>query len=133
MHVVLFSPTQDDLERTLHGQIRHVVPQEDIILCRTPRELALGLLRPSYEILAVVIYPGSNSQLKKLEELKDHLSDVRVILVLPLSSREALEDAHRLKPRFVFSSTEQIPLISQVLERMNRKAADYAHRIGGKD
>ncbi|MHC1742549.1 MAG: hypothetical protein AB9873_05900 [Syntrophobacteraceae bacterium] len=131
MHIVLYSPTENDNERSLLEQILRVVESRDVVLCRTIEELNRGLLVPSYDLLAAVVHPRSKQDLDRLRELRDLLSPVRLILVLPDARQETLDAGYRLMPRFVSSSSEDITMIAPVLERMNETARKFALRIGG--
>jgi hypothetical protein len=131
MYIVLYSASDSDTERRLLEQILRVVKSRDIVRCRTIEELTRGLLFPSYELLAAVVVPDGRKDLDTLTLLRDLLSTVRLILVLPDSEKDTLDAGYRLMPRFVSSSSEDISMIGPVLERMSESAKQFALRVGG--
>ena len=79
--------------------------------------------KPKLKPRIVVLVASSDEDLTALLELKDWLEGTRVVLILPSESWGWINQAHRLRPRFLGFTDEDQSRVIQVLEKMT--GADY--------
>ena len=80
--------------------------------------LAAKLRQPKFHTLVVVLVASSDQDLAALLALRDLLEEAKVVLVLPAESWGWIDQAHKLRPRFVgYTDEDQGPLI-QVLDKI---------------
>ncbi len=76
------------------------------------------LAKPKLKPLIAVLTAASDDDLSALLELKDWLEGIKVVLILPTESWGWIDQAHRLRPRFLGFTDEDQGRVTQVLEKM---------------
>ncbi len=82
------------------------------------RELSEKLKEPKFGTLVALLVASSDRDLTALLELKELLEEARVVLVLPADSWGWIDQAHRLRPRFLSYTDDDQDLVIQVLNKM---------------
>ena len=92
----------------------------DIKVCRTTDSLAYALLGPdiSYDETIAVLLAHSKKELQSLLSIRDLISDVRVIVVLPDRKDDTIKKGFRLYPRLVTYVDGDFVLVAAVLKKM---------------
>ncbi len=85
---------------------------------RSLADLSKRLRRMTGDIAAAVILTGSEDELKRLLWLRNDLSDVRIILILPDGGKSILAKAHGLFPRFIAYADSDFQDVADVLRKM---------------
>ena len=117
-YLIFYAAAANGKATKILSRIKAVVPAAVIVLCRTPRELSEGLLRPLSEVIAVVLAVGARDDLMDILSLRDVLHETRVILILPEPEREILAMGHSLRPRYLTYLDEEPEALTSVLEKM---------------
>jgi hypothetical protein len=102
-------------------QVEAVVEKKCIIICRSIDELNRNLLRPLFDLLCVVLVIADEKDLVEILALREVLHQVRVILILPDSSRETIVKAHTLRPRLAISADEELKDLPELLKKLFSK------------
>jgi len=92
----------------------------DIKVYRTIDSLACGLLQPdiSYEGTIAVLLAHSKKELQSLLSIRDLITDVRVIMVLPDREDDTIKKGFLLYPRLVTYVDGDFVLVAAVLKKM---------------
>jgi hypothetical protein len=104
-----------------------MVPDSHIEYCHTFDELSHWLRRPIYECFVAVLIAADREELSGFLKLKDLLSYVKLILIVPDQDDETLTNAHKLRPRFLSFSmndfSEAASVLAKMIEDCNRPLA----------
>ncbi|MFC1811333.1 hypothetical protein ACFL03_01430 [Thermodesulfobacteriota bacterium] len=111
----------------------------DIKVYRTIDSLAHGLLQPdiSYDGTIAVLLAHSKKELQSLLSIRDLITDVRVIMVLPDREDDTIKKGFLLYPRLVTYVDGDFVLIAAVLKKMiarinsNKKHVGFFEESGG--
>ena len=132
-YLIFYAAAANGKAAKILSRIKAVVPAAVIVVCRTPRELAMGLLRPLGEVIAVVLAVGARDDLMDILSLRDVLHETRVILILPEPEREMLVMGHGLRPRYLTYLDEEPEALASVLEKMVETISGPATETGKKE
>lgn len=123
MDLVFYGAERSDYERQLLASIRSQLPNTNVIVCRTHRDLEVSLLRPLYDVLAVILTVEGDSELNSLLEFEDVLFRLRVILVLNAENDSLVEAGCGLRPRYIAMRDEAAETVVSVLLKMTGRIA----------
>jgi predicted nucleotidyltransferase len=116
---VLFYTTQSDLAaEQLQNVIELLVLKDQLEMCRTFDSLSRRLCRPSNHLDIAVLAAANGEDLLKILSLRDLLSDIRIILILPNGKPETISKAHSLGPRFLTYLDSNVEDLQGVLSKM---------------
>ena len=116
---VLFYTTQSDLAaEQLQSVIEMLVLKDQLEMCRTFDSLSRRLCRPSNDLDIAVLAAANGEDLLKILSLKDLLSDIRIILILPDSKPDTISKAHAIGPRFLTYLDSYVEELQSVLSKM---------------
>lgn len=118
MDLIFFSAERNDYEQRLLASLRSLLPDTNVLVCRTARDLSVSLLRPLYDVLAAVMIIDEEEDLTALLDLEDVLFGVRIILVLDQSTDGLIEKGCRLRPRYIAMRDEDVDSVGAVLRKM---------------
>ncbi len=116
---VLFYTTQSDLAaEQLQSLIEMLVLKDQLEMYRTFDDLSHRLCRPSNDLDIAVLAAANGEELLKILSLRDLLSDIRIILVLPDGKPDTISKAHTLGPRFLTYLDSDFGEVKSVLNKM---------------
>ena len=119
MKLIFYCADPNDFSAGLLGQIGSLVPAERLVVCRNFEELQSSLLKSAYDLFAAVLVVSSRHDLVDLLSIREFLTSIRVILVLPDCEQETVSKGHGLKPRFLtwpaWDSCEVIAVLCKML------------------
>ena len=117
MKVVIYSSDRMDAEYT-RNVFGNMITDAQLEYCHTIDELSQWLRRPSYECFVAVLIAADKDELLNLLNLKDLLSYVKLILIVPDQDDDTLTNAHKLRPRFISFSKSDFSDAALVLAKM---------------
>ena len=118
MSVLLFSREASGPEEKHEQIIESFVPKLKVETYRTMGSLLDRLHQPLLDINIAILFAGSREELLEIVSIKDLLSTLRIILVLPDNKRDTVSLGLRLQPRFVSYADSDFKDIGAVLGRM---------------
>ena len=101
MVLMLCMPDRNNVGKRLAQVLAHLIPDQSIELCYSVDELSDRLCMPVYDISALVMFTRCQDDLEEILEMREHLGDMRTIVILPDSDPFAVTLAHILRPRYV--------------------------------
>jgi hypothetical protein len=116
--VIFFSPMRGGLSERLLRIIESVVSEEKVKICRNIDALSRTLRRPRDGAAIAIFLATSGKDLPDILSLRDHMSDIKIILVLPNSDPDTVSKGHVLRPRFMSDCNSDFQEIAAVLKRM---------------
>ena len=134
MKLIFYCADPNDFSSGLFDQIRFLVPVGSLVVCRNLEELQHSLLNSAYDLFAAVLVVFSRDDLVDLLSIREFLTSIRVILVLPDCEQETISIGHDLKPRFLttdWNSEEVIAVLAKMLrnaEKFRGPARNHKHR-----
>jgi hypothetical protein len=120
MDLVFYHATKSRSKEVLLKELESVVPGGQIAVCRSLEELAQNLMRPFYNLLAVVLVVADLRDLTGLLTLRSLICDARVIVILPDHKNGTLNKGHRLRPRFLTFADADPADVAAVVRKMLR-------------
>ena len=102
----------------LQGLIEALVPQDQFEMHRSFDSLSRRLYQSSYDIDIVVLTASNKKELYQILTLREPLSDIRIILILPDSKSDTISKAHTLGPRYLTYLDSDFNEIKGVLRKM---------------
>lgn len=118
MKVVFFMPLKDDTEGTLNRMIEDLKVSNDLEIYRSIESLSERLCQPGKDELVAVIMAVSREVLREVVSIKELLSSLKFILVLPDREDETIAQGHMLRPRFVTYADSDPVEIHAVINKM---------------
>ena len=116
---VLFYTTQSDLAaEQLQSVIEMLVLKDKLEMYQTFDSLSRRLRRPGNDLDIAVLAAASGEDLLKILSLRDLLSDIRIILILPDGKPDTISKAHTLGPRFLTYPDSDVEELQSVLSKM---------------
>jgi len=116
---VLFYATRSDLAtEKLQRMLKALVPQDQMVMCRTFSCLSHRLKQPSNDLEIAVLTMVNDEEMLKILSLRDLLTDKRIILILPDSKSVTISKAHALVPRFLAYLDSDTEKVKSVLDKM---------------
>ncbi|MFZ0928617.1 MAG: hypothetical protein WAN11_08450 [Syntrophobacteraceae bacterium] len=101
MKLIFYCNDPNDFCAGLLDQIGSLVPAKRLEVYRNFEELKSSLLKSAYDLFAAVLVVSSRHDLLDLLSIREFLTSIRVILVLPDCERETVSKGHDLRPRFL--------------------------------
>jgi hypothetical protein len=117
MELIFYSAGKNDYSSGLLEQIRTLVPTENLVVCRDSRQLRGALLKPAYDLLAVILVVSCSQELLDLCSM-GFLRSINVILILPDHEPDTTSKGHALRPRFLTWPGSDSREIISVLHKM---------------
>jgi hypothetical protein len=121
MSVLFYTPMVEGVGKRLQRAIELVAPVEKIRICHTIGSLYQELCQPKDESSIAVLLAATQKDLLDILSLRDLLSDLRLILILPDTEDDTIAKGHVLCPRFVSSVDSDFSAVSAVLKKMLRR------------
>lgn len=122
MNVVLYANGKNGTElRRLQDVVHLRVKPEHVELYQSFFGLYSRLHQLPRDIDVAVLFAHDNEQLMQLVSLREMTEDIYIILVIGNGEMVDMNQAHRLKPRFIEYADGHLPHIADVLEKMMTK------------
>ena len=116
---VLFFTTQSDPDaEQVQNVIEMLVLKDQLEMCRTFDSLSRRLCQPSNDLDIAVLAAANGEDLLKILSLRNLLSDIRIILILPDSKPDTISKAHAIGPRFLTYLDSYVEELQSVLSKM---------------
>ena len=116
MRILFYSSKREDSE--IGERLKALVPAERVEVYQSIEELVHGLYRLySYDTI-LLLQAKDKEELSRIVSLRDLLQGLRVILLIPDRNGETISLAHRLRPRFLGSSENDLSDTLSVVRKM---------------
>jgi len=117
MRVVIYSSDLMDRKRIreVFGKMFTELP---LSICDNLQDLSRRLIGPAYEFQVAVLFAADNQELSLFLDLREQLSFSKLILVAPDQDEATLTNAHKLRPRFLSFSRNDLSDVMSVLSKM---------------
>ena len=127
---VLFYTTQNDLAaEPFQSIIQMLVLNDELEMYRTFDSLLCRLCQPSNHLDIAVLAATDGEELLQILSLRDLLSDIRLILILPDGKPDTISKAHSLGPRFMTyldsNMTELQGVLSKMINNVTKKSGSF--------
>lgn len=121
-HLLFYSGVTDGAGDSLKRILEKSAPGEQIEICRTVHSLAYKLLplrtiADSQQMVHVLV-ATSTQELMDIHSIRDLLSDLRIILIVPTRDEETIAKAHELYPRYLSYLDENFTEVGSVFGKM---------------
>jgi len=118
--IIFFSTSCGEAEERLIGVIETLVMARDIKMYRTIDSLSRGLRQRRNNDDIAILLASSKVELHYLNliSLRNLLSDMKIIVILPDSSPDTVARGHILRPRFLSYGDGDFQDVAAVLSRM---------------
>ena len=118
--IIFFSTSCGEAEERLLGVIETVVKTTDVKTYRTVDSLSRRLCQPRNGDDIAILLASSKVELHYLNliSLRNLLSDMKIILILPDSNTDTVAKGHILRPRFLSYCDGDFQDVVAVLSRM---------------
>lgn len=93
INLLFYATKKDKVAKRLQRLMEVLVSQEQLEMCRTFRSLSRRLHQPSNDLGIAVLTGASAKELGDILSLRDHLSDIRIMLILPDRERDTISKA----------------------------------------
>jgi hypothetical protein len=134
MKLIFYCADLNDFRSGLLDRIGSLVPAERLVACRDFEELQSTLLNSAYDLFAAVLVVSSRDDLANLLSIREFVTSIRIILILPDCEQETISKAHELRPRFLttdWNSEEVIAVLAKMLgnvEKFRDPLRNHEHR-----
>lgn len=126
MNLIFYGTETDEPGKRLQRVLEAVVPEKKREICRTIEGLCQRLRRPVDDLDIAVLLAASREELSDILSIRDLLTDIRVILVLPDRADDTIAKGHTLRPRFFTYADSDFVEIAAVLSKM--LASNYPYK-----
>lgn len=118
--IIFFSTSCGEAEERLLRVIKTVVTAKNLRIYRTIDSLSKGLRRPRNDDDIAILLASSRVELHYLNliSLRNLLSDLKIIVILPDSKPDTVSRVHVLRPRFMSYYDSDFQDVAAVLSRM---------------
>jgi hypothetical protein len=124
MQLLFYAKRDDKNRKRLEKAVRQVIPKEKIGLFNKLSDLE-GRLRTPLEPDSIAILLASNGKdLCELQGLRELLTEIYVLLVIPDRKPATIDLAHLLLPRFLSPKDDDFTDLQKVLNKMCRTSHD---------
>jgi len=118
MNVLFYGPKNDKSTKELCKVVFEGVPKSKTEKCSTLADLTRRLRQPQNNIGIALLTAKTKKDLEDLVALRELLSDIRVILILPDRDHDTISMAHALYPRFLSYIDRDFDEVKAVLSKM---------------
>lgn len=123
MKILVYAKTAEGAGLRLQRLIEILVPSEEIEVYQTIDGLSRRLRQHIFDLDIAVLLATTKEELKDILSLRDLLSDVRSILVLPDRERDTNAQGHTLGSPFITYAdgnfVELVAVLTKMLENAN--------------
>ena len=127
MHTLLYLPSETITGQRLHYAVENSLPKKNIETYHTILELIERFAHPTKNNTVAVLLAETKQHLNDILVIRDILSDVRTILVIPDIEDDTIANAHKLRPRYIRTVRSDFTDISAVLSKMEQNLKQTQH------
>ncbi|HVO67929.1 MAG TPA: hypothetical protein VMT12_15740 [Syntrophales bacterium] len=124
MTLLIYTTRMEGAGERLLQIVDTVVSGENVKIYRTVDGLSRGLRQPRNEVTLAILLASSKEDLINLLSIRDLLSDMKIILILPDSDPETVAKGHMLRPRFLTYCDSDFVDVAAVLSLMVRNLGE---------
>jgi len=124
MTLLIYTTRMEGAGERLLQIVDTVVSGENVKIYRTVDGLSRGLRQPRNEVTLAILLASSKEDLINLLSIRDLLSDMKIILILPDSDPETVAKGHMLRPRFLTYRDSDFVDVAAVLSLMVRNLGE---------
>jgi len=118
MKVLFYASGDNDACLALEREMESLVPKRNREVCRTIETLTLRLRRPTHNLLLALLFTATRRELTSMLSIRDLLSDLRIVLILPDRGKKAVAKGHILRPRFLSYADSDFSDVRAVMAKM---------------
>ena len=133
MNILVYAKTKEGAGLRLQRLIETLVPREEIEIYKTIDSLSYRLRQPIFDLDIAVLLATTKEELEDILSLRDLLSDVRSVLVLPDREADTNAQGHTLSPRFITYADSDFVELAAVLSKMLENANLLKEERGKND
>ncbi len=116
--ISFYSKKTSGAGKRLQRIIETFVPESSLSVCRKFDVLLNKLHQPGHNIGILILLTTSKKELLEILTIKDLLSDIRIIAVLPDREKDTISNGHGLHPRYVTYADSDFIEVGAVLAKM---------------
>lgn len=116
--VIFYARGNSSRGEHLRKFIEEAIPRGRLAVCRNPEDLLLRLSGTMKNGMIAVLAASDTEDLEAFASLRDHLREVKLILILPDGQKKTVEKGHTLRPRYISYLDADPQGLSAVLEKM---------------
>ena len=124
MKLIIFTPPLNVAARNLIRSLEHLKRTAQIQHFGDIASLAEYLRRPMGTAVICILFPANNLELRRLNNIRHLLRDMRLILILPDGKPETISDGHALRPRYVSYADCPLADVAAVVDKMIGQTLD---------
>lgn len=124
MKLLYYTPVLEGVGQGLQMVIETMVPKEAVEICHTIDSLTQRLRQAKNDFFIFILLAASQKDLSDIFTIRQLLSDLRLILILPDTEEDTIAKGHLLRPRFLYPMPGNLYLdsdlafVSAVLNQM---------------
>lgn len=123
MNLLFYVSTTDEATNRLQKVVETVLPGENREIYRDIQSLSKRLREPPEGRRIAVLLASNRQDLSAFESIRNLLSDLPIILVLPDRKIDTITQGHTLRPRFLTYMDSDFVELAGVLLKMARAPA----------
>ncbi len=124
MNVLIFCSEKQNGESDLHRIIGTFQQEIGIEAYRTLPHLKSRLCDPRDDIMVAVLFASTHDTLNSLLSIRDMLTSLPIILILPEDEPDSFSKGHKLYPRFISSINNGLSDVEIVLKNIISKSLE---------
>lgn len=132
VNILVYTKKGEAVGERLQRVIATLAPRKETEIYQTIDSLSRRLHQPIHNFGIAILLAATREELQDILSLRDLLSDVRSILVLPDREGDTIAQGHTLSPRFVtYTDSDFVELaavLSKMLENANLPKEDKERR-----
>jgi len=124
MNLFIYMSTPGDKGDELLKAVAPYVSRGSLDVFSDLRSFALRVRRPKDSFSIALIWNPSKEDLREIARMRDFLTGVRTLLVLPDQETETIALAHKIFPNYITYIDEGVSEVVSVLEWLTRAGGD---------
>ena len=118
MQLLFYSSGDDQNEKRLEAAVHKVIPESKIELFKRLDDFRERLRMPTEPDSIAVLSASNREELQRMQLLRERLTEICVVLVIPDRKKSTIELAHLLLPRFLSQKDSDFTNLKIVLNKM---------------
>ena len=118
MQLLFYSTGDDQNEKRLEAAVHKVIPESKIELFKSLDDFRVRLRMPIEPGSIAVLSASNREELQQMQLLRELLTEIYVVLVIPDRKKSTIKLAHLLLPRFFSKINSDFTDLKIVLNKM---------------
>jgi hypothetical protein len=118
MKILFYSSIREAAGMEIAERLKALATGDGLSVYRSIEALSYGLQRLYEHDPIVILRARDRKELLRIVSLRDLLQGLRIILLVPNREKETISLAHRLRPRFLSNSENDLSDTMSVLQKM---------------